>query len=334
MRRPAGVTVAAVVLGLMTLMGVLGVMLSLAASMLLPHLPVSGVQFRALLVCSNLLALAFFVYCAWTVIDLFRLRRWARISAIVIGSLLFLVSLLAGLAILAARRFASLIPQSGPTPVDVTQIFVVMAAFYFLIALIGLWWIVYFSLPSVRSAFVSPTLMVTNPDILPPGGEAQIPAPPVGTPGWRVVLVVWACLMFLGVIGLPMVLFMHIPLFLFGAILTGPAEWGVLLIMFAAQVLLGIGLIRKWKFAWYLGLVWQIYAIGYTLTFLIPGMWNRFISYQEQLASRWATPGSVQLPMDALYHGPFMAICFALGIAVIVLFSVALFRCREDYLGA
>lgn len=333
MRRPAGVVAAAVVLGLLTVIGILGATLSLVVSTVM-HPPVTFPGFRFIMVGTNLIGLCFFGYCAWTVVDLFRMRRWARVSAVVIGGLLFAFSALAGVAMLAVRRFVPMIPSSGPTPVDTSTIIFFIALFYFCLSLIGLWWIVYFCLPSVRAAFNGSRLMVTNPDILPPGGAVEIPVATAGTPGWRVVIIVWACLMLFGAIGLPMVLALRTPLFLFGATLTGGAEVTFLLVMLVVQVYLGIGLIRKWKAAWYVAVLWQIYAFGYTLAFLLPGMWGKFIACEEQAAARWAPPGVPPFPLESFYRSPFMVFCFALGIALMVLFTVALFRRKEDYLGA
>ena len=333
MRRPAGVIIAAVVLGLMTLLGILGSLLALIGSFVM-HPPVNVPGFRVVMVGSVFVGLFFFVYCAWTVVDLFRMRRWARVSAVVIGGLLFAFSALAGVGMLAARHLAPMIPSPGPTPVNVAAIFVLMALFYFFVSLIGLWWVVYFCLPSVRAAFNASHLMVTNPDILPPGGAMVIPVTAPATPGWRIVIVVWACLMLMCSLVLPITLAMRAPLFLFGAILSGRAEVAVLVAMAVLWIYMGIGLILKWKPAWYVALFWQIYSFAYTLTFLIPGMWGKFIAYQEQLAARWSPPdGGQQAMITSIYHGPFMVFCFLVGVAIVAVVTVALFQRKEDYLG-
>ena len=333
MRRPAGVIIAAVVLGLMTLLGILVTFASLIVSFVM-HPPVNVPGFRVIMVGFNLIGLCFCGYCVWTIVDLFRMRRWARISAVVIGGLLFAFSALAGVGMLAVRHLAPMIPSPGPTPVNVEGIFVLMALFYFFVSLIGLWWVVYFCLPSVREAFNGSRLMVTNPDILPPGGAAVIPVAAPPTSGWRIVIIVWACLMLMCSLFLPMTLALRVPMFLFGAILSGGAEVAVLVAMAALWIYMGIGLILKWKPAWYVALFWQIYAFAYTLTFLIPGMWGKFIAYQEQMAARWSPPGSQQIMITSIYHGPFMVFCFVFGLAIVAVITVALFRRKEDYLGA
>lgn len=338
MRKPAGVIAAAVVMGLMAALGTLGVSLSLVLFLFM-HNPVNIPGFRVIVVSSNLFVLAFFLFAGWTVAGLFRMRSWARVAAIVIGALVCLFSGVACIGTLAVRHLVPAMPPPPPgEPATMLArlplIFVGVAMFYFAIALVGLWWAIYFSLPKVRAAFAGGGLFVTNPEIVPPGGAVTLaPALANGTSGWRIVIVVWACLMLLGILGLPVVSLMHIPMFLFGRVLSGGAEIAVVLPMFAVQVLLGVGLIQKWKFAWYLGIAWQIYAFAYGLSFAVPGMWGRFIAYQVDMSRRWALPGTAEMT-SAIWHGPFMAVCFGLGLVLIVVFTVALFKRKEDYLDA
>jgi hypothetical protein len=340
MRRPAGVVVAAVVLGLMALIAILCTLGSLVASIFV-HPPMTIPGFRVIMVTFNLVALAIFGFCGWTVVGLFKMRRWARIAVVVIGGVDFFFCAVAGIGMLAARK---LFPVMPPPPAGMAQpgvdlsalpmVFEAIAAFYFFLALIGVWWLVYFNLPSVRAAFSGANLMVTNPDILPPGGAAAFPiATESATPGWRIAIIVWACFMFLGVLSVPIVLVMHTPLFLFGAVISGSREMMVLLLMVAVQLFLGIGLLRKWKAAWYVGLFWQIYTVVYTLTFFLPGNWERFIAYEEQASARFSPAGTPPFPMGEFFHGPFFLICFGFGLAIVAFFTVALFKRKEDYLG-
>jgi hypothetical protein len=337
MRKPAGVIAAAVVMGLMAALGTLGVSLSLVVFLFM-HNPVNLPGFRVIVVLSNFFGLAFFLFTGWTVVGLFRMRSWARVAGIVIGALVCLFSGIAAIGTLAIRNFVPAMPPPPGEPATVLSslplIFVGVAVFYFAIALVGLWWAVYFSLPKVRTAFSSAGLMVTNPEIVPHGGSVMLaPAVAEGVSGWRIVIVAWACLMLFGILYVPMVFVMHVPLFFFGAVLRGGTEVAFVALMAVLQLVLGIGLLRKWKFAWYLGVAWQIYALAYGLTLMIPGMWGRFVAYQLDLASRWSVPGTAEMT-TAIWHGPFMAVCFGLGLLLVIVFTVALFKRKEDYLGA
>ncbi|HTV14322.1 MAG TPA: hypothetical protein VME68_06380 [Acidobacteriaceae bacterium] len=337
MRKPAGVIAAAVVMGLMAVLGTLGVSLSLVVFLFM-HNPVNIPGFRVIVILSNLLVLGFFLFSGWTVVGLFRMRPWARIGSIVIGAAVCLFSGGAAIGVLAVRNLVPALPPPPPgEPASllsmVPMIVMGIAALYSVIALVGLWWAVYFSLPGVRGAFTGAGLMVTNPEIVPHGGSVLIAPAASGISGWRIVIIAWACLMLLGILYLPVVLVTHIPLFLFGATVGGGAEIAFMTGMAVFQLVLAIGLIRKWKFSWYLGLLWQIYVFGYSLTFLIPGMWDRFATYETNLAARWSSPFTAPMA-STFYHGPFMAVCFGLGGLLVISFTIALFKCKDDYLRA
>lgn len=153
MRRPAGVILAAIVMALIALVGLFASVPSLVFSIfshsrVIPNLP--GV--RAALIAGAALMLAFFLFCAFTVVRLIGMRRSGRVSAVVIGAVIFFFSGLSGLGILFARQYAALLP-GGPASGNVQNLLIGVAGFYFLVACIGLWWIVYFNLASVRAAF-------------------------------------------------------------------------------------------------------------------------------------------------------------------------------------
>lgn len=167
MLRPAGVVLAAVLLGIVAVFGILctgcGVVFAIFT-----HNPVLPNAFRPYAVFINAIGLCFFLWCGWTVIDLFRMRSWARISAAVIGILVALFAAIAGGGVLAARRYAVPLP-AGASNMNVSAVMTWVAVVWFVLAAIGVWWAVYFNLAPVRAAFGAARLMVTNPEVLPPG---------------------------------------------------------------------------------------------------------------------------------------------------------------------
>jgi len=167
MRRPAGVTIAAVLLGIVAAVGILCTASGLVFA-IFTHNRILPNAFRPYVVFTNAIGLCFFLWCGWTVVDLFRMRPWARISAAVIGVLVIVFSAVAGGGVLAARRYAGAIP-AGASTLDVSSVMTWIAISYFVLAAIGLWWVIYFNLAGVRAAFGAAQLMVTNPEILPPG---------------------------------------------------------------------------------------------------------------------------------------------------------------------
>jgi hypothetical protein len=338
MRKPAGVVAAAVVMGVMAGLGILGVSLSLVVFFFM-HNPVNYPGFRVIVILFNLFVLSFFLFSGWTVVGLFRMQPWARVAGIVIGAVVCLFSGGAAIGMLAMRNLVPAVPPPPPGETasllsSLPLIVVGIAVFYVAVALVGLWWAVYFSLPKVRGVFTGPDLMVTYPEIVPRGGSVMIaPADAGGQSGWRIVIVVWACLVLVGILYVPLVFVMHVPLFLFGKVVSGGAETAFVAVMVALQLALGIGLIRKWKFAWYLALAWQIYAVAYGLSFLIPGMSDKFIAYQTSMMGRWSPPGVEPMIATSIFHGPLLVLGFGLGVVIVILFTIALFKRKDDYLG-
>ena len=155
MRKPAGVIVAAVILGIIALLGLFVAMVAIGA-IVLAHNPIvrNAPEVRAAGAAVMALILVFFAWCAWTVIGLLRMRPWARISAVIVGGIIFVFCAVGGVGLLLARGLAPAIPL-GATGIQAQTLILEVAGFYFLASLIGLWWIVYFNLASVRAAFTS-----------------------------------------------------------------------------------------------------------------------------------------------------------------------------------
>lgn len=171
MRRPGGVVFAAVLLGIIAVFGILCTATGLVLAIFTRN-PILPSAFRPYAVFANAIGLGFFLWCAWTVIDLFRMRVWARISAAVIGLIVAVFSALAGAGMIAARRYAPMLP-AGASNVNIASVFIYMSIFYFVVAAIGVGWVIYFNLSHVRAAFGTANLMVTNPEILPPGAGSD-----------------------------------------------------------------------------------------------------------------------------------------------------------------
>ena len=158
--RPPGVNIAAAILSLLVLFGALVLAgavgaLFLTRNPLIPNIP----TVRVILSAFDLLLLLFLGCCVWTVVGLFRLRSWARTCMQVIGGLDFLVfAIFSGLMFLAHRNPIVIGMDAHPNPsmpFPLGAVILALAVLYGLIALIGLWWVVYFSLPSVRAAFTA-----------------------------------------------------------------------------------------------------------------------------------------------------------------------------------
>lgn len=159
--RPAGVGIAAIVLALMACLGLLAAALSIGALFLthnpiIPKIPAVRIFF----VCFDLLTLAVVVWCFWTVAGLFQLKPWARFSIMAIGAmdLCFFAIQSAGLLFIRGKYdFSGLTIPNGSTThpglIDITSVLLAIAAIDAALALVGLWWLVYFNTQHVRLAF-------------------------------------------------------------------------------------------------------------------------------------------------------------------------------------
>ncbi len=327
MRRPVGVILAAVLLGIVALFGILGAALALGVSIfshnpVIPKLP----EVRAVMIGTTTIELGFFLFCGWTVTGLFRLRRWARTAAIVIAGIVAFFSAMTGIGVLMAGKYAAMLPP-GPAAGNVQTVLVGFAVFSFVVAAISLWWLTYFNLAGVRAAFAGLQELAAGAGAT----ETTAALPEPGTPGWRIVIMIWAWLILISILYLPFLLWRGMPMFFFGAILRGWAGTTALLITWAIEIYMAIGLLRKWKPAWYVALIFQIYAIGYSATFMLPGVRARFFEYMQEVMTR----SSEGLASPAAFLSTnFFGFCLGMGLILVLILIWALIQRREDYLGA
>jgi hypothetical protein len=156
-KKPAGVSVAAIILALMAAVGLLVAGL-LVAVLFLKHYPIvpNIPAVRLFVICFDVLMFLLVLWSIWTVVGLFQLKPWARFSILALGALdlcFFGVQSL-GLLMLRSRYDFSMMMPTGPGAIHVSTVLLEIAAFDALLALIGVWWLVYFSLSYVRLAFV------------------------------------------------------------------------------------------------------------------------------------------------------------------------------------
>lgn len=155
---PAGVGIAAAVLGLMALVGLLVAACSAFAlfmtnTALVPRIPVVRLTVGIV----DLLLLALVTLAAYTIVGLFRMKVWARYSMVALGALdfLFFVVLMAGVLIGRVKSGMAAMQIPGHPTLTLGEIMLELAAFYGVMALIGVWWVVYFNLRPVRLVFAN-----------------------------------------------------------------------------------------------------------------------------------------------------------------------------------
>ena len=155
---PAGVAVAAVVLGLMAFVGLLiaacsAFALFVANTALIPRIPSVRVVAGGL----DALILGLVILAACTIVGLFRLKLWARYSITLLGLLDFVVFAMMAVGVLIGRVKSGMASMPIPHNPNVTlgEILLWLAAFYAVLALIGVWWMIYFNVPRVQEVFAA-----------------------------------------------------------------------------------------------------------------------------------------------------------------------------------
>jgi hypothetical protein len=153
---PAGVVIAAVVLGLMAFVGLLlaactAFVLFVSHNPIIPRIPSVRLTVAGL----DALMLALVILSAITIAGLFRLRIWARYSMTLLGLLDFVTFGLMAVGTLIARAKWWMAPLPVPNNPHITVAYILfwLAAIYAVLALIGVWWMVYFNIRPVRLAF-------------------------------------------------------------------------------------------------------------------------------------------------------------------------------------
>lgn len=171
-RRPAGVVLSAVILGLAALLQLLMAAVTLFSAIAIGRhsditLTAPGVTppppgFLAAAIA--LMACFYLVLAVWaiaTLAGLLRMKPWARISIMIIGGGLAFVGLMSALSCFAAPMLLQTAPMPpGTNPAVLHGVFLIVAVFSLLIAALGVAWIIYFALRRTREAFSPPPQVV------------------------------------------------------------------------------------------------------------------------------------------------------------------------------
>lgn len=181
-RRPVGVVVSAIVLSLTAAILCLMACASALGAVMTRHMPVT-VEAPGVSPTSGLLlgiviftVLFYLVLAAWaiiTVVGLFRMRSWARISIMIIGGGLAAIGLFSALVSVAMPVMMKSRPLApGADLATMRIVFFVIGALWLFVAAIGAGWLVYFALRSTREAFAQAKVQQG----LPPAGTGMAAA--------------------------------------------------------------------------------------------------------------------------------------------------------------
>lgn len=153
---PPGVIIAAVVLGVMAFIALFiaacaAYIMFATNSALIPRIPSVRMAAGGL----DALVVALVILSAATIIGLFRLKIWARYSITLLGLLDLLVFAFMAAGVLVVRAKSGMAAMTVPNNPGLTlgEIMVGLACLYGLLALIGVWWMIYFNTERIRLVF-------------------------------------------------------------------------------------------------------------------------------------------------------------------------------------
>jgi hypothetical protein len=284
MKRPALVIGSAAALILLSLTQLLmALLMGLAAALEHTHeIPGAPQASPALMYCLCVFFLGLAIWGIVTAVGLSKLRRWARVSVLIIGGSMALFGTMSTVGIvitMAAFSAFGLHATSGskvaPTsPAMVTAVLGVFALFYAAIAAIGIFWLVYFNRKTTRIAFS--------------GGAEDL------AESRRPLLIsIYAVFSLVGAPFCLLLAFIPFPAILFGVLLTGWKKTLIYLAYAAIQAAIGVGLWKLAEWARKLALGFLGLGAGMILAYAI---WPSLILRNNEAVSRMM--GVAQPPMS------------------------------------
>jgi hypothetical protein len=253
---------------------------------------------------------------AWvvaTAVGLFRMRRWARVSTLVLGGLLVFFGL-PGLLMMIVLAAASPLPVGvAPSQAQTLQmvsriIFAVIALLYACVSAVGIWWLIYFNRRVVRDAFAGIS------------GELAPPLRPI-------LISILAVLNLIGFASCVLMAFAPIPMAIFGLIVNGWAKVATLLVFAALAGICAVGLwrLQEWGRKTAMGL--QCLGLANYLFFIFrPTLMQ---DYQQEVNRSLYLQPSAQLP--AQFQSMVQYSAFGAGMLVLISVMAILHHYRAAF---
>jgi len=318
MKRPAGVTISAMVVfigsGLTLLSGVLMILaFAVMPSDSTPAFTRSG----GLIMSVFMLGLA-----AWgiaTGVNLLHMREWARISMIVFSGLL-LVMAVPGLLMMIVMPLPTppvpAVPNGEAIPPlehFMTAVRIGLAVFYALLALLGGWWVYFFNSRPIREQFrgaIEPTSETWAP-------AAFAPTEVSGSPKRPVSITIIAYLTLVGACMFPILNILHLPLTFLGFFFTGGKAALIVTGYMSVQLLMAYGLLKLEKWGRSLAIYYFNFAIfNSIISVILPGAQAR---YEEATAAMQTSMG---LPPTPFQFPIWFSLVFSLPMIAVQLWFV------------
>ncbi|MGB8800616.1 MAG: hypothetical protein WCC97_08010 [Candidatus Acidiferrales bacterium] len=302
MRRPAGVTIAAVVVLIGSGLTLLSAGFMIFASTVMPVANSTPTFTRDAGLIMAVFMLGFAAWGVATGINLLQLREWARISVIVFSGLL-LVMAVPGLLMMLVMPLpippASAYPPGDAIPSPqhlMTVVRVMMAVFYALLALLGGWWLYFFNSQPIRELFRNLATAAPasgwTPAVLSP---SEIP----GAPKRPVSITIIAYLALVGACMFPVLNIMHLPLAFLGFFFTGGKASLIVVGYMSVQLLMAYGLLKLEMWGRNLAIYYFNFAIfNSIISVILPGAQARYGEATTTMQSSMGLPPSpFQFPL-------------------------------------
>src|ERR1700723_2254218 len=323
MRRPAGVTIAAVAVFIGSGLALLSGALMIFAFAVLPVAESTPAFTRGAGLIMSIFMLGFAAWGTAPGISLLHPRDWARISVIVFSGLL-LVMAVPGLLMMLVMPLpippASAIPPGDSTiPLEhlMTAVRFGMAIFYGLLALLGGWWLYFFSTRPIREIFRGAAATPSSnwtPAVLAP---TEVP----GSPKRPVSITIIAYLALVGACTFPVLNILHLPLTFLGFFFTGGKASLIVVGYMSVQLLMAYGLLKMEMWGRNLAIYYFNFAIfNSIISVILPGAQTRYENALATMQSQLSLPS----PATPMHFPMWLSLVFALPyIAVQLWFLIA-----------
>jgi hypothetical protein len=296
MKRPIGLILSAIGLSLIALFLLLMAALMAFSGIFATHQPAFAASRHFILYLMLVLGAFYIALTVWailTVIGILRLRRWGRYSILIIGGGLAAINLLAVIFTMLSRTvFSGLTAKQPSVDPHITSLVTAFTiGINLLFAAVGILWLVYFNLRSIRDLFWIPTLAAANPDGQ-PLPIASLPAKsydgffssPERAPA-AIKILGWLFLVF-AVCCLPIIL-LPFPAFVLGFIVPVKASHFLYLAILIIAACIGYGLLKLRNSARLALIVFTFFSICNMAVTLLPWAQNHLRQYTAQLMAQF-----------------------------------------------
>jgi hypothetical protein len=346
MKRPVGVILSCVVLGLLAALQLLtaagmaftGVLIKRGLptpSGNTPTAPPPGFVVVAVLAMA-FLSLLMAVWSIATLIGLAGLRNWARYSVLVIGGCMAGFGTLAIFGVIVA---ATVMPQAAPTPNLPPHTMQVILAFYgFLYAIvvaIGVWWLVYFNQRKTKAYFL-PQYAADHglyppayPGPYPPSYSGAPPLPydpPAQSSRAPTAIIVLACFFLLGALSCLVIAVIPMPGFFIGLVIPRPGSIFLYLGFALISGLIGAGFLRTDNRARLLCYAYLAICLVNMLVMITPWGSARYAIYNQLIFAAMHVPGPVPASPLSLLPFRIAMLVFFIALNGVVVWIVERYR--------